>query len=199
MTAHTKPRIVTMCGATRPGSTSERAMRWMIAAIGDTADVACFTGDMLTFPLYDPTNAEHGDSRVDDFIEAIRRCDALVIASPVYHGGPAGLLKNAIDHIQPLMTDSRPYLTGRAVCCIAAGGGLPGAVATLSALRDVVHSLRGWPTPMQIPISSSGNPFDDDNTCSDAKLEKTMRAAVADLQTFVDAMRRPAGAEQAAA
>jgi FMN reductase len=127
---------------------------------------------------------------VQDFIEAVRASDALLIGSPVFHGGPPGLLKNAIDHLQPLMTDQRVYLSGRAVCCIAAGGGLPGAISTLSALRDVIHSLRGWPTPMQVPVNSSLAPFDEAGACVDPKLEKTMRAAAADMLAFLGAMRR---------
>jgi len=98
-----------------------------------------------------------------------------------------GLIKNAIDYMTDLMEDTRPYLTGRAVCCIAAGGGLPGAVTALSSLRDIVHALRGWPTPMQVPINSSAKPFAEDGSCTDPKLTKMIQAAQDDVWSFTRA------------
>lgn len=182
-------KIVGIGGALRDGSTSDAALSWMLAAL-DSRGVATriFKGRDLDFPIYDPTGPA-ADPRLDPYLEAVRDCDALVISSPVYHGGPSGLIKNAIDHLQPLMGDTRSYLTGRAVCCLAAGGGLQGAVGTLSALRAVVHSLRGWPTPMQVPINSSTKPFDAEGACTDPKLEKMLNAAIDDLLSFARAMQ----------
>lgn len=177
--------VVGIGGAIRDGSTSEAALAWMMAALaGDGWETTQFKGADLSFPLYDPSGATPIDAKLERFIEAVRHCDALVISSPVYHGGAPGLLKNAIDHLQPLASDRRPYLTGRSVCCIAAGGGLAGAVSTLSGLRDIVVALRGWPVPMQVPISSSLRPFEADGSCSDAKVEKLLKAAVSDLSSF---------------
>jgi FMN reductase len=38
-------------------------------------------------------------------------------------------------------------------------------VNTLGALRDIVHALRGWPTPLGAAINSADNVFDEDGTC----------------------------------
>ncbi|WP_174285543.1 NADPH-dependent FMN reductase [Sphingomonas bacterium] len=201
MTARAAISVVGMGGAIRPGSTSEKAFHWLMAALDERGvATSVFTGLDLDFPLFNPNGGASPDRRLDRFLAAIRHCDALVISSPVYHGGPSGLVKNAIDHLQPLANDDRPYLTGRPVCCVAAGGGLPGAISTLSALRDVVHALRGWPTPMQVPINSSSHPFDEQGSCSDTKLDHTLTAALDDLLGFAKAMhssqvlavRRPA-------
>ena len=178
------PRIVGMGGAIRPGSTSERALRLFLAGLAERgAETSLFIGEHLDFPLYDPVR-QLEDPRLDAFVEAVRRCDAVVISTPVYHGAVTGLIKNAIDHLTVLMDDSRPYLANRAVCCIAAGGGLPGAVTALSSLRDIVHALRGWPTPMQVPINSSSSPFAEDGSCIDPKLTKMILAAQDDLMAF---------------
>ena len=59
----------------------------------------------------------------------------------------------------------RPYFSGRAVGCIATAGGWPGAVNTLGALRDIVHALRGWPTPLGAAINSAENVFDEQGNC----------------------------------
>ena len=177
-------RIVGMGGAVRPSSTSEQALRLFLKGLRERgAETSLFLGSDLDFPLYDPVTPTKVP-RIDRFVETVRQCDALVIATPVYHGAVTGLIKNAIDHLTELMNDTRPYLTGRPVCCIAAGGGLPGAVTALSSLRDIVHALRGWPTPMQVPINSSTKPFDEDGSCNDPKLTKMIVAAQDDLCSF---------------
>jgi len=51
------------------------------------------------------------------------------------------------------------------VGCIATAAGWLGAVNTLGALRDIVHALRGWPTPLGAAINSAENVFDEEGTC----------------------------------
>lgn len=176
--------VVGMGGAIRPSSTSEQALRLFLRGLADRgAETKLFLGADLDFPLYDPVTPINSPG-ISAFVEAIRKCDALVVATPVYHGAVTGLIKNAIDHLTALMNDTRPYLAGRPVCCIAAGGGLQGAVTALNGLRDIVHALRGWPTPMQIPVNSSAKPFDEDGTCNDPRLTKMIMAAQEDLWSF---------------
>ncbi len=182
--------IVGIGGALRADSTSEKALNLVAGRLAERGiTMRMFVGRDLAFPLYDPAEAQADLPSVGEYIEAVRACDGLIIASPVYHGGPSGLIKNAIDHLQPLATDRLPYLAQRPVCCIAAGGGMAGAVSTLSALKDVVHALRGWPTPLQVPINTSAGPFSADGACIDSKLSRTLDAAIDDLVAFVTAMR----------
>ena len=41
-------------------------------------------------------------------IDAIERADGVILASPSYHGGMTGLLKNALDHLEALADRPRP-------------------------------------------------------------------------------------------
>jgi FMN reductase len=45
----------------------------------------------------DPT--KHPDPGVRKLVDAAGACDALVLATPVYHNGPSGVLKNLLDHL----------------------------------------------------------------------------------------------------
>lgn len=185
-----KVQIVGLGGALREGSSSDAALLWIARVLeAKGAEMRLFRGRDLEFPAFDPGGGTANCAHAEDFVAAVRGCDALVISSPVYHGGPSGLIKNAIDHLQPLASDIRPYLTDRPVCCIAAGGGLHGAVSTLSSLGAIVHALRGWPTPMQVPINASARPFDPPSTCRDTKVETSLRAAADDLIRFARAFR----------
>lgn len=156
------PHIVLIGGTTRAGSTSERLARHcaeMLVAGG--ARVTMFPAVELDLPMYAPERPERTDA-ARLLVEAIRDCDGLIIASPGYHGGFSGLLKNAIDYVEDLKEDRRSYLDGRAVGCIVTAAGYQGANTTLSALRDVVHALRGWPTPLGIAANSTVPLFDSD-------------------------------------
>jgi FMN reductase len=152
------PRILGLGGTTREGSTSERALR---AAL-DLAERAGAQTDLLLagdleLPAYAPERELH-DPRADRLLELVRRADGVVLASPGFHGGPSGLIKNALDHLEELRDDDRPYLDGRAVGCIVCAAGWQATATTLIALRSTVHALRGWPTPLGVTINSAPGP-----------------------------------------
>jgi FMN reductase len=128
------------------------------------AQTKMISGQLLQLPLYQPDNAMRSDeARV--LVAELALADGIVIGSPGYHGSISGLVKNALDYAEDLRGDARPYFSGRAVGCIATAGGWPAAVNTLNALRDIVHALRGWPTPMGAAINSSEGVFDHTGAC----------------------------------
>jgi FMN reductase len=114
--------------------------------------------------MYQPENSERCEA-ARDLVAQLALADGIILGSPGYHGSISGLIKNALDYAEDLRTDVRPYFSGRAVGCIATAGGWPGAVNTLGALRDIVHALRGWPTPLGAAINSSERVFDDSGEC----------------------------------
>lgn len=159
------PYIVAVGGTLRPGSSTEKAMQYVLdAAERAGARTKLISGSALQLPMYQPENVERTEA-ARDLVAQLARADGIILGSPGYHGSISGLIKNALDYAEDLRTDVRPYLSGRAVGCIATAGGWPGAINTLSALRDIVHALRGWPTPLGAAINSSERVFDDDGQC----------------------------------
>ncbi len=110
--------------------------------------------DELELPAYAPERGAIGP-QADRLLELVRRADGLILASPGFHGGPSGLIKNALDHLEELRGDDRPYLDGRAIGCIVCAAGWQATATTLAALRSTVHALRGWPTPLGVTINST--------------------------------------------
>jgi FMN reductase len=153
---HSGPLIVGFGGSPRAGSSSGRALATALdAASAGGATTRLFDGAHLArLPIYDPDDPLRTDETLA-LIEAVRGADGVVIASPGYHGGVSGLVKNALDYLEDLRSDERPYLTGRAVGCIACAAGWQATVSTLGALRAIVHALRGWPTPMGAALNSA--------------------------------------------
>jgi FMN reductase len=118
--------------------------------------------------MYAPEDP-HRTDKAKRLIEEVQRADGLIFASPGYHGTLSGLVKNALDYIEDLRDADPPYLDGRAVGTVACAYGWPATIHTLSALRSVVHSLRGWPTPMGAGINTAGKVFDEKGEAVDEK------------------------------
>jgi FMN reductase len=154
-----RPFIVGIGGTTRPGSTTERALRLALdRAEAAGARTELIGGAALPVEPYDP--ARNGRSALAlALVERVRAADGLIVATPSYHGSLSGLLKNALDYIEDLRLDARPYLDDRAVGCIVVAEGPQSMGSTLAALRSIVHALRGWPTPYAACIDASTPPF----------------------------------------
>ncbi|MBN3454887.1 NADPH-dependent FMN reductase [Mycolicibacterium sp.] len=150
-----KPRILGLGGTTRPGSSSERALRAALdLAERAGADTDILLADDLAFPAYAPERGAP-EPRAERLLDLARRADGVIVASPGFHGGPSGLIKNALDHLEELREDERPYLDGRAIGCIVCAAGWQATATTLAALRSTAHALRAWPTPLGVTINST--------------------------------------------
>ena len=154
--------IVGIGGTTREASNTELALRAALAeAQAAGAETRLFGGaDLVRQPIYDPAD-EDGRTLRAELVEAVRQADGLIIASPGYHGSISGLIKNALDGLEDLRADARPYLDGRAVGLIVTADGPQAGGSTLAALRAIVHALRGWPTPLGA-VLNAGAPEDQD-------------------------------------
>ncbi|MBP1844041.1 FMN reductase [Rhizobium petrolearium] len=156
-----KPFIVGIGGTQRPGSSSELALRYCLSVAeraGAEIDIIC--GAALELPLFDP-GVSHRTPAARRLIQALRRADGIVIATPSYHGGMSGMIKNAIDYTEDMREDERSYFDGRAVGCIVCASGDQALGTALAGLRSIVHALRGWPTPYAATIKSNDKPFVD--------------------------------------
>lgn len=122
-------------------------------------------------------------------VAAFRDADGIILASPGYHGSISGALKNALDYTEEMAGDVRCYFAERAVGCIAAAAGWQAAGTTLATLRAIVHSLRGWPTPLGVLINSSEPIFDRDGECLVPTVAASLSAMTDQVLEFA-ALRR---------
>jgi FMN reductase len=137
------PLVVGLGGAVYPDSPAERILRHCLEARA---------------------------ARAGGLIEALRAADAVVIASPSYHSGVSGMVKNALDYLEDLRDDPRAYLDGRPLGCIACGYGWQAATATLGQLRSIGYALRAWPTPLGIAVNSAWPLLDGTGRLTDADI-----------------------------
>jgi FMN reductase len=181
------PYIVGIGGTTRPGSSTEKAVSTALrhaTALG--ARTRLLGAEAIDLPMYAPERAERSPA-AERLVAEVRRADGLIIGSPGYHGGVSGLLKNALDYVEDLARDEYPYLQNRPVGLIATGAGWQGAVVTLAALRGIVHALRGWPTPLGVPINTLEPCFDAAGVCLSTKLDGQLQVMAGEMMNFVRA------------
>jgi FMN reductase len=155
------PLVVGIGGSTSAASVTNQlldACLTEVAARG--ARTASLTGtELAQLPIYtgdtDPLLAE-------PLLDLVRSADCLVIGTPGYHGGMSGLVKNALDHLESLRNDVRPYLDGRAVGVIVTAAGWQACGTALVSVRSAIHALRGWPTPFGVTMNSAEQQPDDE-------------------------------------
>ena len=198
MTNATPPlRIVALGGSSKPMAASERALRIAAQAAADAgAEVTFLTGRSLLVPLYDTETSDRTPETVA-IIDALRRADGVLIASPGYHGSFSGMVKNALDYAEDLRHDARPYLEDRAVGLIAVAHGWQTAVGTLNQLREVVHALRGWPAPLGVAVNDSAGLIGDDADSTDPAVVRQLVTMGRQVVTFATAMRATAAEPEA--
>jgi FMN reductase len=180
------PHIVGIGGTTRPGSSTEKALRVALRACQESgASVTAFTGEELAqLPLYAPELPDRTPLAVR-LVEVLRRADGVIVASPGYHGSVSGLVKNALDYVEDMREDDpQCYFSGRAVGCIATGAGWQGVVTTLEAMRSIVHALRGWPTPMGAAINSTLPVFGPDGDIVDERTRFQLTTVAQEVMQF---------------
>jgi NAD(P)H-dependent FMN reductase len=163
--------VVVLSGSVHAGSRTERLARWS----GDEltrrgARTTMFRGAELEFPFYRPAGVR--SEQVDRYLSALRSSNGVVLISPAYHGTLSGLLKNALDYVNELGDQHRPYLDGQPIGCVALAAGGQAAASTVITLRVIAHALRGWPTPLGIALPESNSAMGTSGRPADAHVRR---------------------------
>ncbi|MEU9734761.1 NAD(P)H-dependent oxidoreductase [Streptomyces sp. NPDC048002] len=178
--------IVGIGGTTRPNSSSELAVATALqAAATHGVRIKHFSGPFLSsLPHYAPENPARTDNQ-RELVDAVRQADGIVIGTPGYHGGISALVKNALDLLEDLRDDDRPYFEKRSVGCIVTAAGWQACGTTLTSLRSIVHAMRGWPTPLGVTLNTGGTPlFGPDGACADPTVSDRLTQLASQIVEF---------------
>ena len=183
------PHVVGIGGSTRASSSSERVLTEVLSRIERRgATTTLLAGSEIDLPTYAPERPGR-TAEAERLVAEIERADGVVIASPGYHGGVSGMVKNALDYVEDLRDASRPYFEQRPVGLIVCADGWQATTSTLISLRSTVHALRGWPTPLGIALHSSHIGIEDGKV-SDPELAARMDAMADQILSFARAFAR---------
>jgi FMN reductase len=161
-------RILGLGGGMRATSRSLIALKEgldLVAAEGaETRLISLFD---LQLPMYRPdfdSPAAYGPEAapaIEHLLESLRWADGMLWATPGYHGSMSGAVKNALDYVQVLSTDSPSFLYGKTIGMIATGAGAIAPVNAVTQLNQVAHGLRAQVVPLAVPITGVGRAIDE--------------------------------------
>jgi FMN reductase len=165
-----KPLIVGIGGTVRDGSSTEKALQIALRAVEAAGGRTRLLGGgfLAGLPIFNP-GPGGATPEQQALADAVREADGIIVATPGYHGSLSGVMKNALDTLELLRDDARPYFTDRAVGVIVTAEGWQAAGTTLTAVRSIIHALRGWPTPFGAAMAATSKSFEADGSAKDPK------------------------------
>lgn len=170
-------------GSLRRASLSRAAARAVagLAPAGMTVEILPNPG---TLPLYDQDLFDAGlPAPVAALLEALGRCDALLIVTPEYNWSVPGGLKNAIDWV----SRAQPVpLAGMPAAIWSVSPGLLGGARVHESLRQVLHSqdMRIMARP-EVQIAQAKSRLDvEAGTVTQPETAAFLRGQLADFARF---------------
>jgi len=151
-----------IAGSLREGSYNRALLRVAAEVAPEDLEIEVFDNEVLKrIPLYNEDVRAEGDPEpVRALKDAIRKADALVIATPEYNHSVAGVLKNALDWASRPPDDSP--LAGKPVAIMGASTGRWGTVRAQMHLRQLcVDQKMPAVSEPEVLVADADEKFDD--------------------------------------
>jgi NAD(P)H-dependent FMN reductase len=145
-------KIALIAGGNRAEATSTKLVLYMEKLIREQGhETAVVDLHKQKLPIYSPDDYETHEN-VSKLRRTVADADAVVLASPEYHGSISGALKNALDYL------GFDHFDGKAVLSVSSAGG-PIGVSSLQHLQTIVRNVHGINCPEWISIGGSQREF----------------------------------------
>jgi NAD(P)H-dependent FMN reductase len=167
----TAARIAGICGSIRKGSFTRLALAIALHGAEETGAQTELIdlGDYGLIFCDGKDNESIYPKGVFQLREAVRPAQGIILATPEYHGGYSGVLKNALDMM------GFEEFEGKMLGLVGVSGGRMGAFGAMHSLRDVGRALHAWVIPEQASVPQAWQVFDKQGRCQDAETEKRLK------------------------
>ncbi|MBD2340607.1 NAD(P)H-dependent oxidoreductase [Calothrix sp. FACHB-156] len=179
-------KIVGIGGSLRPNSYTQIALQvaaQRVEALGAEVEILDLRQMQLPFCNGGKDYSEYPD--VQRLRDTVTNTDGLILATPEYHGGVSGVLKNTLDLL------SFDELSGKVAGVISVLGGQSNSNA-LNELRLILRWVHGWVIPEQIAIGQAWGAFNAEGKLLDEKLSQRFDQFA---QSLVDNTRKLRGVQ----
>ncbi|MEC0248584.1 NAD(P)H-dependent oxidoreductase [Paenibacillus chitinolyticus] len=181
-----------IAGSNRQGATSTKLCEYLqhlLEERGHSVDLI----DLYQHPVpfYSPGESYSGHEGLARLGTSAKEAEGLILASPEYHGGMSGVLKNALDHL------SQEHFSGKPVLSISSAGGAVG-VSSLGQMQAIVRNLHGINSPEWISIGGSQRRrfedyLDESEAASFHDLEERIARVLESFVKLTGLIHRPCG------
>lgn len=185
-------KVVGIAGSLRAGSYSQQALKIAmdrVEALG--AEVEILDLRSLNLPFCDGGDDYPDYPDVATLRQAVLQADAIILATPEYHGSVSGVLKNALD----LM--GFEHFSGKVTGVISVLGGQSNSNA-LNDMCTILRWIHAWTIPEQVAIGQAWKVFDDQGNLTDEGLAKRFDAFAQSLVNNTQKLRGVTVKEMAA-
>ncbi len=169
--------ILGLGGSLRPGSVTTLALRIALAGAQEAgATTELLDLATLPLPLFNGTYSleeytAEGHDAILTLLNAVRKAQGFIFASPTYHNTISGSLKNALDYIELLKDDVPPRLEGKVVGLMSVQLGVSGTGNhTITTMLLAARAMRAWVAPTMVAVPDSRQMFNDEGQPYDPTL-----------------------------
>jgi chromate reductase len=177
--------VLTICGSLRKGSLNRSIVR-ALPALGPSTLKFAEAPSFSSFPIYnaDDQNSSGFPASVDQFADAVRTADGVIIVSPEYNYSVPGGLKNALDWVSRLK--EQPFIN-KPVALMSASGGPLGGARMQYHMRQIMVFLnaRVFNTP-EIFIGTANTKISEKGELTDETTKDFIKKQLAAFEKFVE-------------
>ena len=164
--------VLGVAGSIRQGSYSTRTLKIALEyAKKQGAEVRLLDLNTVVLPLYDPSAP--ASKEVEHTTEAIAWADAVILASPDYHGSMSGALKNFLDYFYE-------EFAGKVFGYIVASH--EKGLTVMEQMRTAVRQCYGWSMPYGVSIDGPQDFTGDE--IRNTRLSNRLRMMARDLVVY---------------
>jgi NAD(P)H-dependent FMN reductase len=169
--------VLGVAGSIRQGSYSTRSLKIALEyAKKQGAEVRLVDLNTVVLPLYDPSAP--ASKEVEHTTEAIAWADAVILASPDYHGSMSGALKNFLDYFYE-------EFAGKVFGYIVASH--EKGLTVMEQMRTAVRQCYGWSLPYGVSINGPQDFTGDE--IRNTRLSNRLRMMARDLVVYGKLLR----------
>ncbi|RMG22379.1 MAG: NADPH-dependent oxidoreductase [Bacteroidetes bacterium] len=168
-------RIAIILGSVRQGRQTDQACRYLLQELRkQEAETRLLDLADYELPIYKESWEEQAQPQqaLASFGQALAEADALILASPEYHGSYTGVLKNALDHYWK-------EFYRKPIGVMATGSGRFGGLNASTHLQQLVLSLGAFPMPFKLLVPYVNEAFDEQD-------QPLSEALIGNIQRFIE-------------
>ncbi|WP_163100800.1 NADPH-dependent FMN reductase [Peribacillus alkalitolerans] len=168
-------KLVILSGSPRKKGRTGIASRYIAREFGaELIDLS-----EIVLPLYNGEASQAEEKEVQRLKKSVQEADGIILATPEYHSGMSGALKNVLDFL------SNEQFAHKPVALLAVAGGGKGGINALNNMRIIGRGLYANVIPKQLVLDPHCFDYDNDGLKNDPAI--LVKALVEELQLYVKA------------
>jgi chromate reductase, NAD(P)H dehydrogenase (quinone) len=186
--SETKLHVLALAGSLRCDSINRKLLYAAAKCAPDNVLITVYD-ELGALPMFnEDLEADGGPAAVQHLRDAVRRADALILATPEYNHSMPGVLKNAIDWLSRSGPDE--VLVGKPVLAMGASTGPWGTRLAQAALRQVLFSTQALVMPKPaLHLRSAQSLFDANGDLCDEATRKALQQLMLDFVLWIVQMK----------